>query len=57
MVKSHGGANAVGFANAVMIAADLARSNFSTEIERNIGNLADVIDKAGRAGQATEAPK
>ena len=57
VVKSHGGANAVGFANAVMIAADLARSNFSTEIERNIGNLADVIDKAGRAGQATEAPK
>ncbi len=53
VVKSHGGASPTGFANALVIAADLARSDFSREIERNIGRLADVM---GRADQAAETP-
>lgn len=43
VVKSHGGANAKGFANAIVIAANLARSDYSTEIDRNMRRLADAI--------------
>ena len=54
VVKSHGGASPAGFANAIVIAADLARSDFSTEIERNMSRLADVLGQpAEAAGRAT----
>ena len=53
VVKSHGGASPAGFANALVIAADLARSDFSREIERNMGRLADVM---GRGDPAAETP-
>ncbi len=36
VVKSHGGADARGFANAIALAANLARSDIAAEIERNI---------------------
>ena len=46
VVKSHGGADAKGFANAVVVAADMARSDFAGEIDRNMSRLADVLAKA-----------
>jgi len=39
VVKSHGGADARGFATAIRLAADLARSDFAAEIERNLERL------------------
>jgi glycerol-3-phosphate acyltransferase PlsX len=39
VVKSHGGADAKGFANAIKIAADLAASDYMAEIGRNLGRL------------------
>jgi glycerol-3-phosphate acyltransferase PlsX len=40
VVKSHGGAHAKGFANALQVAIDLAHSNFRTVIESNLVRLA-----------------
>lgn len=45
VVKSHGGADAKGFANAIVVAADLARSDYSKEIDRNMLHLAEVMAK------------
>lgn len=45
VVKSHGGADAKGFANAIVIAANLARSDYSMEIDRNMRRLADAISQ------------
>ncbi len=54
VVKSHGSADAAGFANAIVVAADLARSDHAKEIERNLVRLADVMGKsAERAEQAS----
>ncbi len=52
VVKSHGGADAEGFANALRVAADMAESNFLTEIETNLRRLARVSNAA--PGQAAE---
>ena len=38
VVKSHGGADAAGFAHAVEMAIDLARSDFTRAIERDLGD-------------------
>jgi phosphate acyltransferase len=46
VVKSHGGADARGFANAIKVAADLAQSDFSSEIDRNLKRLAAVLPGA-----------
>ncbi len=43
VVKSHGGADAKGFANAIVVAANLARSEYSREIDGNIRRLAEVM--------------
>jgi glycerol-3-phosphate acyltransferase PlsX len=40
VVKSHGGADARGVATAIRLAADLARSDFAAEIERNLERFA-----------------
>jgi glycerol-3-phosphate acyltransferase PlsX len=40
VVKSHGGTDAVGFANAVRLAVNLAGSDFVAEIERNLAPAA-----------------
>ena len=45
VVKSHGGADAKGFANAIVVAANLARSDYSREIDRNMHQLAEVLAK------------
>ncbi|MFI4973987.1 MAG: phosphate acyltransferase PlsX [Caulobacterales bacterium] len=39
VVKSHGGADARGFATAIRLAADLAASDFAAEIDRNLKQL------------------
>ena len=43
VVKSHGGANAKGFANAIRIAVDLARSDYMNKVGANLGRLGDVM--------------
>ena len=42
VVKSHGGTDAAGFANAIRLAASLARSDFITEIDRKLAHSAAV---------------
>ena len=55
VVKSHGGADAKSFANAVVVTADMARSDFSAVIDANMSRLADVLAKAAEAGAPTPA--
>jgi glycerol-3-phosphate acyltransferase PlsX len=43
VVKCHGGASDRDFAMGIRLAADLARSDFSTEIERNMRRLPDAL--------------
>jgi len=43
VVKSHGGATATGFANAIRIAVDLARSDYLAKVGANLGKLSDVL--------------
>jgi len=53
VVKSHGGADARGFANAVKVAADLAQSRFSSEIDNNLKRLAAALPSAVPAAEPT----
>ena len=39
VVKSHGGADAKGFANAIKVAADLAAGDYAQHIARNVERL------------------
>jgi glycerol-3-phosphate acyltransferase PlsX len=52
VVKSHGGADAKGFANAVKMAADLAASDYAAQIARNMDrfNKMDETAKAAEVG-------
>ena len=43
VVKSHGGADAKGFANAIKVAADLAASDYAQRIARNMARLDKAI--------------
>lgn len=43
VVKSHGGANDIGIANAIVVAADLAQSHFAEEIRANMEQLTAVL--------------
>ena len=52
VVKSHGAADARGFATAVQLAADLACSDFVAQIERNLMQL--TAAKRGAAGESGE---
>jgi glycerol-3-phosphate acyltransferase PlsX len=52
VVKSHGGTDARGFATAIRLAGDLAQSDFSVEIERNLNRLAEANKSADREGKA-----
>ena len=40
VIKSHGGADASGFANALLVAANLAASHYAEDIARNLARLA-----------------
>ncbi len=46
VVKSHGGANARGFGNAIRIAVDLARSDYLAKVGANLGQLDAVLHAA-----------
>jgi glycerol-3-phosphate acyltransferase PlsX len=52
VVKSHGGADAKGFANALRVAADLAFSDFDADIDRNLKRLSAALDAARSAPEA-----
>ncbi len=52
VVKSHGGADAAGFAHAVEMAIDLARSDFTRAIERDLGDKQDRRALAARSAAA-----
>jgi glycerol-3-phosphate acyltransferase PlsX len=43
VVKSHGGADAKGFANAIVVAVDLAASDYAQRMARSIARLDDVM--------------
>ena len=47
VVKSHGGADAKGFANALKVAYDLAASGYAAQIDRNMKQLAVALPGAG----------
>ena len=49
VVKSHGGTDARGFANAIRLAADLGRGDFSADIVRNLSQTGAPRDDLGRA--------
>ncbi len=53
VVKSHGGTDAVGFAHAISVAADMGESRFKAEIEENLKRLV-AIAKAAPAIGASE---
>ncbi|WP_125257250.1 phosphate acyltransferase PlsX [Brevundimonas fluminis] len=52
VVKSHGGADAKGFSNAVRIAVDLARSDYLEKVGQNLSQLTSVL--AAPAADAEE---
>jgi glycerol-3-phosphate acyltransferase PlsX len=43
VVKSHGGATAADFADALRVASDLALSDYAEEIARNMTRLGEVL--------------
>ena len=52
VVKSHGGADARGYANAIRIAVDLASSDYAAQIDRNMKTLAAALPGQDPAGSA-----
>jgi phosphate acyltransferase len=56
VVKSHGGADARGFATAIRVAADLAASDFVAQIDRNLTTLTAQMSKSAiEVGERTKA--
>jgi glycerol-3-phosphate acyltransferase PlsX len=51
VVKSHGGADAKGFANAIKVAADLAASDYAEHIARNMERLTAALREAVPAAE------
>jgi glycerol-3-phosphate acyltransferase PlsX len=49
VVKSHGGTDAKGFANALKVAVDMARSEYAVEIARNMDRLSAGLQQAEAA--------
>ena len=45
VVKSHGGADAKGFGNAIRIAVDLARSDYLNKVQASLNRLTDVLEQ------------
>jgi glycerol-3-phosphate acyltransferase PlsX len=54
VVKSHGGTDARGFANAIRVALDLVNSDYDKQIERHMKQLAAVLPDAGSGHPAAE---
>ena len=57
VVKSHGGADAKGFADAIAMAVDLAQSEFASEIRRNLEQLTAALDVEAVSGAAASEPQ
>ena len=53
VVKSHGGADALAFANAIVVAVNLAGSDYSSEIDRNMRRLADLTSRCKAPTEST----
>ncbi len=51
VVKSHGGADAKGYANAVKMAADLAASDYAAQIALNLEKLGDALHSVRAAAE------
>ncbi len=54
VVKSHGGTDGVGFATALRIAIEMARSDFRDEVGKNLQRLADQPDGAAPVAPAPQ---
>lgn len=48
-VKSHGGTDMIGFANAISVAAELVRRDFLTQVRQQIENLGSLRDDNGES--------
>lgn len=53
VVKSHGGADAKGFGNAIRIAVDLARSDYLTKVGANLERLGAVLEAVPSTAEET----
>ena len=59
-VKSHGGTDGIGFANAIGVAVDLVRNNFNEGIKEDCAQLLalpDVPESGGESGQGSDNPE
>jgi glycerol-3-phosphate acyltransferase PlsX len=54
VIKSHGGADAKGFANAIKVAADLAASDYAAHSARNMERLSAALREAAAAPEKAE---
>jgi glycerol-3-phosphate acyltransferase PlsX len=56
-VKSHGGTDAVGFANAIGVAVDMAREGFLDRIRADLANIdrGDAAAGSGSTGTGRQA--
>ena len=54
VVKSHGGADAKGFASAIRVAIELARSDFAAEIDRNLKRVTAAMGETASDGAVSE---
>jgi glycerol-3-phosphate acyltransferase PlsX len=54
VVKSHGGADAKGFANAIVVAANMALSDYEQKIEGNMQRLALELEKLKQPTEAVQ---
>jgi glycerol-3-phosphate acyltransferase PlsX len=57
VVKSHGGADAVGFARALAVAADLSASDFQSSISANLKRLGEALTMRTAVGASEEPAK
>jgi glycerol-3-phosphate acyltransferase PlsX len=57
VLKCHGGATERDFAQSIQVAVDLARSGFTTEIERNMRRLPDALAAPAATGGGDTAPE
>ncbi|GAA0394249.1 phosphate acyltransferase PlsX [Brevundimonas terrae] len=48
VVKSHGGATAEGFGNAIRVAVDLARSDYLSKVGTNLARMAEMADMGAK---------
>ncbi|HEY1426886.1 MAG TPA: phosphate acyltransferase PlsX [Caulobacteraceae bacterium] len=55
VIKSHGGADARGFATAIRLAADLAASDFVAQIDRNLRTMTAAMQRSAEATERTKA--